>query len=206
MAERLAAPGIAAGDIEASTGDADDADHAGAGARIIAYLIDSIILFCFSIVFLVAASLVLFIDSDEGRDEITNGESWAVIGLLLANLPAWVLFSVLLTHKRGQTVGQYVMGLGIGSEDGSRPALGKLTTFWLALHPLVFHPIMAAVWLFLVWVLLAKTTNEFAVIVAGSMALLCFVAPLAALVFMLGDPQRRTIHDRLSGLRVQRLQ
>jgi hypothetical protein len=29
---------------------------------------------------------------------------------------------------------------------------------------------------------------------------------LAGLVFMLGDPQRRTIHDRLSGLRVQRLQ
>jgi uncharacterized RDD family membrane protein YckC len=129
-----------------------------------------------------------------------------VIGLLLANLPAWLLCNVLLTHKRGQTVGQYVMGLGIVAEDGSQPALGKLATFWLALHPLVFHPIMSAVWLFLVWVLLAKTTNEVAVIVAASMALLCFVAPLAGLVFMLGDPQRRTIHDRLSGLRVQRLQ
>jgi uncharacterized RDD family membrane protein YckC len=205
MAERLAAPGIAVG-IEASTGYAEDTDHAGAGARILAYLIDSVILFCFSIIFLVAASLVLFIDSDEGRDEITNGESWAVIGLLLANLPAWLLCNVLLTHKRGQTVGQYVMGLGIVAEDGSQPALGKLMTFWLALHPLVFHPIMSAVWLFLVWVLLAKTTNEVAVIVAASMALLCFVAPLAGLVFMLGDPQRRTIHDRLSGLRVQRLQ
>jgi len=205
MAERLAAAGIAM-EIDARIGQANETDHARAGARILAYLIDSIVLFCFSIVFLVAASLVLFMDSDQGRDEITNGESWAVIGLLLANLPAWVLCNVLLTHKRGQTVGQYVMGLGIVAEDGSQPELGKLATYWLALNPLVFHPIMAAVWLFLVWVLLAKTTNEVAVIVAASMALLCFVAPVAGLAFMLSDPQRRTIHDRLSGLRVQRLQ
>jgi hypothetical protein len=38
------------------------------------------------------------------------------------------------------------------------------------------------------------------------MALLCFLAPLAGLAFMLSDPERRAIHDRLSGLRVQRLQ
>ena len=192
-------------EIDASTGYANDTDHAGAGARILAYLIDSVVLFCFSIIFLVAAFLVLFIDSDEGRDEISNGEGWAVVALLLANLPAWVACSVLLCHKRGQTVGQYLMGLGIVAEDGSQPRLGRLVTYWLGLHPLVFHPLMSVVWLFLAWILVAKTTNEVAVIVAGAMALLCFVAPLAGLVLMLSDPQRRALHDRLSGLRVQRL-
>jgi len=205
MAERLAAPGIAV-EIDASTGYANDTDHAGAGARILAYLIDSVVLFCFSIVFLVAASLVLFVDSDEGRDEISNGEGWAVVALLLANLPAWVLCGVVLCLKRGQTVGQYLMGLSIVAEDGSPPRLGRLVTYWLALNPLVFHPIMSAVWLFTAWLLVAKTTNEVLVIVAGALALLCFVAPVAGLAFMLSDPQRRTIHDRLSGLRVQRLQ
>ena len=53
---------------------------------------------------------------------------------------------------------------------------------------------------------MAKTTNEFIVVVAGAMALLCFLAPLANLGFMLSDPERRTIHDRLARMRVQRLQ
>ncbi len=205
MAERLVGPGIAV-EMDASTGYANDTDHAGAGARILAYLIDSVVLFCFSIVFLVAASLVLFLDSDQGREEISDGEGWAVVALLLANLPAWVLCSLFLCLKRGQTVGQYLMGLSIVAEDGSQPRVKSLLAYWLALNPLVFHPIMSAVWLFLVWLLLAKTTNELMVIIAGSMALLCFVAPVAGLAFMLSDPQRRTLHDRLSGLRVQRLQ
>jgi uncharacterized RDD family membrane protein YckC len=204
MAERLAAPGIAV-EIDAGTGHANDTVHAGAGARILAYLIDSVVLFCFSIVFLVAASLVLFIDSDQGRDEISNGEGWAVVAIVLANLPAWVLVNLLLTLRRGQTVGQYLMGLGIVAEDGSQPRLGALASYWLSLHPLVFHPLMSLAWLFLVWLLLAKTTNDIAVIVAGAMALLCFVAPVAGLALMLVDRQRRALHDRLSGLRVQRL-
>jgi uncharacterized RDD family membrane protein YckC len=205
MAERLAAPGIAV-EIDASTGYAEDSDHAGAGARILAYLVDSVVLFCFSIVFLAAAFLVLFLDSEQGRDEISDGEGWWIVVILLALLPAWIVCNVLLCLKRGQTVGQYLMGLSIIGEDGSPPRVGRLVTYWLALHPLVFHPILSGVWLFLAWLLVAKTTNEFAVIVAGAMALLCFVAPVAGLTFMLSDPQRRTIHDRLSGLRVQRLQ
>jgi uncharacterized RDD family membrane protein YckC len=205
MAERLAAPGIAV-EIDAGTGYANDTDHATAGARILAYLIDSVILFCFSMIFLVAAFLVLFIDSEDAREDITNGEGWAVIFILLANLPAWILCSVLLCWKRSQTVGQYLMGLSIAKEDGSRPGLGELATYWLALHPLVFHPLMSMVWLFLAWLLLAKTTSEVMVIIAFSMALLCFVAPLAGLLLMLSDAQRRALHDRLSGLRVQRLQ
>lgn len=191
---------------DASTGLANRYEHAGASARILAYLIDSVVLFCFSIVFLVAAFLVLFLDSDRGRDEISDGEGWAMVALLLACLPAWVAFNVVLTLRRGQTLGQYLLGLRLAGEDGSPPPRSRVLIFWLSLHPLVFHPILAGAWLLLVWVLLAKTTNEFIVVVAGAMALLCFVAPLANLAFMLSDPQRRTIHDRLARMRVQRLQ
>jgi uncharacterized RDD family membrane protein YckC len=205
MAERLAAPGIAM-ESDATTGDATHADHAGAGARVLAYLIDSVVLFCFSIVFIVAAFLVLFLDSERGRDDISDGEGWAVVALLLVSLPAWVLFSVVLCLKRGQTLGQYVLGLTIVEEDGGPPRLRRLTAYWLYLHPLVFHPVISGVWLFLAWVLVAKTTNEVLVVIAGAMALLCFLLPVASLLFMLSDSQRRAIHDRLSGLRVQRMQ
>ena len=202
MAERLAAAGIAM-ETDASTGHANDTDHARAGARIVAYLIDSAVLFCFSMFFLVAAFLVLFLDSDQGRDDISDSEARAVVVLLLASLPAWFLFSLALSIKRGQTVGQYVVGLGIQNEDGSPATPRRLVLYWLSLHPLIFHPIIAGSWLFLAW---ANSTDPSVVIPAVAVALLCFVAPLAGLLYMLTDPQRRTIHDRLSGLRVQRLQ
>lgn len=202
MAERLAAPGIAM-EIDASTGHANEADHAGAGGRIAAYLIDSAVLFCFSMLFMVAAFLVLFLDSDEGRSDISDSEARWIVMLLLAALPAWFLFSLAVSIRRGQTLGQYVMGLRIQNEDGSAPSPRRMLLYWLSLHPLIFHPIIAGCWLFLAF---AHSSDPTVVIPAVAVALLCFVVPLAGLVYMLADPQRRTIHDRLSGLRVQRLQ
>jgi hypothetical protein len=98
------------------------------------------------------------------------------------------------------------MGLTIVGEDGSPPRLARLAAYWLALHPLVFHPLLAGVWLFLGWVIASSTESTVLLVLAGAMLLLCFLAPVAGLAFMLSDPQRRAVHDRLSGLRVQRLQ
>jgi uncharacterized RDD family membrane protein YckC len=205
MAERLAAARIAL-ESEASSGYADESEHAGAAPRVLAYLIDTAVLFCFAIVFLAAAFLVLFLDTDQGRREISDGEGWAVVAILLLALPAWFVAGLFWTARRSQTPGHFVAGLEIRTEDGAKPQLRRLAVYWLALHPLIFHPILAGSWLFLVWVLLAKTTSEVLVVFAFAMAALCFAVPLVSLVFMLADPQRRAIHDRLAGLRVQRLQ
>jgi uncharacterized RDD family membrane protein YckC len=190
----------------ATTADAGEEARAGAGTRVLAYLIDSVVLFCFSIVFLLAAALVLFLDSDQGRDQITDAEAWAFVGILTATVPAWLLAGWLMYIKLGQTVGQYVIGLRVQNEDGSAPQRGRLLLYWLALHPLLYHPLFCGVWFLLAYVGISLAESDLLFVLGTAMGLLCVVAPVVGLVFMLSDPQRRTIHDRLAGLRLQRLQ
>lgn len=191
---------------DATSGYASEQEHAGAGARVLAYLIDSVVLFCFSIVFLLAAAMVLFLDSDQGRDQITDAEAWAVVGIMTATVPAWLLAGWAMYMRLGQTVGQYVLGLRVQNEDGSPPQARRLLLYWLALHPLLYHPLFSGVWFLFAYVGITLADSDALFVLGTALALLSLVAPLAGLVFLLSDPQRRTIHDRLAGLRVQRLQ
>lgn len=190
----------------ATTAGAGEQAHAGASVRVLAYLIDSVVLFCFSIVFLLAAALVLFLDSDQGRDQITDAEAWAFVGILTATVPAWLLAGWAMYVKLGQTVGQYVVGLRVQNDDGSAPQTGRLLLYWLALHPLLYHPLFSGVWFLLAYVGISLAESDVLFVLGSALGLLSLIAPLAGLVFMLSDPQRRTIHDRLAGLRLQRLQ
>jgi uncharacterized RDD family membrane protein YckC len=205
MAERAAAPGVAVR-TDAIAGTAGDQTQAGAGARILAYLIDSVVLFCFSVVFLLAATLVLFLDSDQGRDQITDAEAWAFVAILTFSIPVWLIAAWLMSAVLAYTPGQYVMGLRLQTEDASPPGRGRLLLYWLALHPLVFHPLFAGVWFLLAYVGISLAESDALFVLGTALGLLCLVTPLVGLVFMLSDPQRRTIHDRLVGMRVQRLQ
>lgn len=192
--------------IDATTADAVGQAGAGVRARIIAYLIDSVVLFCFSIVFLLAAALVLFLDSDQGRDQITDREAWAFTIILTATIPAWLLAGMLTSLRLGQTVGHYLLGLRVQNEDGSAPSARRLLVYWLVLHPLLYHPLFSGIWFLLAYVGISLAESDVLFVLATMMGLLALVAPIAGLVFMLSDPQRRAVHDRLAGLRVQRLQ
>ena len=191
---------------DATTADASEQTHAGASARILAYLIDSLVLFCFAVVFTVAAALVLFLDSDQGRDQITDAEAWAFTGILALTIPAWFLAGLLTYLKLGQTVGQYVTGLRVQNEDGTAPQTGQLAVYWLALHPLLYHPFFSGLWFLLAYVSISLAKSDVLFVLGVAIGLLCLVAPLVGLVFMLSDPERRTIHDRLARIRVQRVQ
>jgi uncharacterized RDD family membrane protein YckC len=189
----------------ATTADASEQTNAGAGQRVLSYLIDSVVLFCFSIVFFLAAGLVLFLDSDQGRDQISDSEAWAFTGILALTIPAWLLAGWTVYRWLGQTVGQYLLGLRVQNEDGSAPTPKQLLAYWLALHPLLYHPFFCAIWFLLAYVGISLAESDVLFVLGVMMGLLSLVAPLIGLVFMLSDPQRRTIHDRLAGLRVQRL-
>lgn len=191
---------------DATTADASERAHAGVRERALAYLIDSLVLFCFSMVFAVAAALVLFLDSDQGRDQITDAEAWAFTGISAATVLAWLVAGVVMHLKLGQTVGQYVMGLRVQGEDGTAPQAGRLIVYWLALHPLLYHPLLCGIWFLVAYVGISLAESDVLFVLGTAMGLLSLVAPLAGLVYMLSDPQRRTIHDRLAGVRVQRLQ
>jgi uncharacterized RDD family membrane protein YckC len=190
----------------ATTGHANEQEHAAASARVLAYLIDSVVLFCFSIVFLLAAGLVLFLDSDQGRDQISDAEAWAFVGIMTAMAPAWLLAVWAMYLRMGQTVGQYVIGLRVQNEDGTSPRARQLLLYLLALHPLLFHPLFCGVWFLFAYVGITLANSDALFVLGMMLGLLSLVAPLIGLVFMLSDPQRRTIHDRLARLRMQRLQ
>jgi hypothetical protein len=190
----------------ATTADASEQTNAGAWARVLAYLIDSVVLFCFSIVFLLAAALVLFIDSDQGRDQITDAEAWAFTGILALAVPAWLLAGWIMYLRLGQTAGQYILGLSVQTEEGSAPPPRRLLAYWLALHPLLYHPLFCVIWFLLAYVGISLAESDALFILGVALGLLSLVAPLVGLVFMLSDPQRRAIHDRLASMRVQRLQ
>src|SRR6266498_3317080 len=138
MAERLAASRLAA----ASAGPqyASDSDRAALAARILAYVLDSIVLFAFTMLFAALAGLNMFVRSDGGQEGITTADEWTSIAVFLAAMPAWLLIMLVLGARRAQTPGQYILGLRIVREDGEAPGVQRLLGYWLALHPLLYHP------------------------------------------------------------------
>jgi uncharacterized RDD family membrane protein YckC len=202
MAERLVAPGLG---VQVSPGEAD-ADSASLGQRLLAYLLDSIVLFAFSMLFATASFLYLFRQTDYGRGAVTDSVAWTSVVILMLAIPAWVVFNLLLAAKRGQTVGQYVLGLGVVTSEEGDPTARRLLTYWLALHPLLFHPFFAGLWVLFGFMSgLSLSQNEALLVLFLAVALLCVVAPLAGLLFALADPQHRAIHDRIAGVKVVRV-
>ena len=204
MAKRMAAArsALVGGD------DAENAaasSRAGLGARLIAYLIDSIFLFGFTAVFATIAGLTVFVSSDFGEENPSDGAFLALVIILLASMPSWILLNLLLLRFRSQTLGQYVLGLGVTREDGEPPTVRQLGLYFAALHPLGFHPIFAMLWALIAWesVVLASSTVLF--IGSIALALLCIAGPVASLLFAAVDGRHRGIHDRLAGLVLIRL-
>ena len=198
-------PGPAARDDEVDV-PVDEAEvasgPAGLGSRLMAYVLDSVFLFAFTMLFATASFLNIFLRSDSGRDNASDGTIWLSVYMLLLTVPAWYLFNLALTLRRGQTVGQYVMGLRLVSADGSPLTPKRLSTYWLALHPLLFHPMLAGFWLLFAWVAISISENDLLLVLGLAFAFICVLAPLASLAFAAFDRQHRGVHDRLAGVRV----
>lgn len=205
MAERLVGSGLLTNAASSEPRPVDE-DHVDLGTRCLAFAIDSTLLFGFCMVFGAAAFLVIFLGSDTGRSNISEGEEWGFVGFLLATFPAWYVFNVALMASRGHTVGQYVIGLRTVAGSGQRPSAVQVVTYWLALHPLLFHPFLALPWALFATLGVTIAGSEALFVFALAVAFLCLVGPLVNFIFVAVDPQRRGVHDRLSGLRVVRLQ
>jgi uncharacterized RDD family membrane protein YckC len=196
MAERLAASGARSG---TGAGYLPENSYARLGVRALAYVIDSVALFGFAMVFATVAGLVIFISSDYGEENPGDSSFTALVAVLMAAMPAWLAVNLGLALKRDQTLGQFVMGMRATTEDSGRPGPARLLAYWLALHPLLFHPIFAGFWLLVGFYAI---DGGVLLVVCIALALLCIAAPVAALVFALLDPEHRALHDRLAGMRV----
>jgi uncharacterized RDD family membrane protein YckC len=176
------------------------------GERLMAYALDGVVLFAFTMFFAAASFLNVYLRSDHGRDTAPDAAIWQSAYLLLLTVPAWFGFNLLFTSNRGYTIGQYVMGLRLRmAEAESAPQLKRLALYWVALHPLLFHPIFIGFWTFFAYVALSLSDSTVLFLIGGAFALMCILAPLANLGFAIFDRQRRTVHDLLAGVRVVRL-
>ena len=182
-----------------------DEERAGLGSRLLAYALDSVFLFAFTMVFATFSFLNIFLRSESGRENASDATIWQSVYLLLLTVPAWLLFNVTLASGRGHTVGQYILGLRLRTEDGARITAKRGLAYWLALHPLLFHPMLAGFWLLYAYVAISLSQSDVLFVVGLALAVICVLAPVAALAFALFDRRRRALHDRLAGVRVCRL-
>jgi len=206
MAGRLAARRLAATAQEDVTG-VDGADrHAGIGSRAFAFVLDSVVLFAFALLFATVSFLNIYLGTHSGRDNPSDQTITISVAILMASVPAWLFLNLVLSLKRGQSVGQYVAGLQVVKEDGASPGLLRTLVYWLALHPLLFHPLLAFFWVLLAYVALSLSENTALVIGSLAVGLICFFAPPIAFFTALGDRGRRALHDRIAGVTVVRLE
>jgi uncharacterized RDD family membrane protein YckC len=178
---------------------------AGLEARVAGYLVDSVILVSFGLMFLVIAGFQLLLTSDFGDVDPPDSSLYAFVAIPFGGtIIGWTLFNVALLWWRAQTAGQYVAGIRVQREDGSAPTRRQVLAWWLLLHPLFFHPLLALLWFLDVLVVVSLTVSEAALGIGLFFVLLCLIAPLIALAAAALDRQRRALHDRLAGIVVVR--
>lgn len=180
--------------------------NASLDARIAAYLVDSVILLSFTLFFLVIAGFQLLATSDFGEVDPPDSSFYAAVAILLAAIPAWSVFNLALLRWRAQTGGQYVLGIRVARTDGSPPSFRQHLARWLLLHPLLFHPVLIVPWGILSLILTSFTLNQIVLAVTAAIVFLCVIAPVAGLIALLTDAQRRALHDRLTGTVVVRVE
>ncbi len=205
MAERLAVP--RQGGARTPTDSLTEAsEHAGLASRVFAFAIDSLALLALTLLFAAAAFLNVYLRTDQGQGRLDDSTAWTLVAVLMAVVPVWILVNAALQWRRGQTLGQYVAGLGVTNEQGESPGPVRVLLYLLALHPLAFHPFLVPSWLFLVYTALTVTNSTPLVIASFALVLLCVVAPVVAFVSAAGDGHRRALHDRIAGMLVVRLE
>ncbi|MBE9488668.1 MAG: RDD family protein [Bacteroidetes bacterium] len=92
---------------------------ANLGERLLAYIIDSLVIFAYTI-----AVIMLLISLDLDFDDL-----WALY--LLVTLPAFLYYVLLETFWNGQTVGKHAMKIRVVKIDGSKPAFANYFVRWI---------------------------------------------------------------------------
>ena len=171
--------------------------------RLLAFLVDSVVLLSFTLVLLAVSGLQLLIASDFG--EKTDPPEWsyyAVLAIVMAVIPLWLAFNVALCRWRGQTVGKYVADIRVVREDGRPLGLWTSLVRFLLLHPLLFHPFLALLWLLTAAVTTSVTLSAVVLVVTLALVFLSLAAPFLAAGSVLLDGRHRALHDRVAGTTV----
>jgi uncharacterized RDD family membrane protein YckC len=206
MAERVAASRMPAR-LAATASDATPEDLSGVlGARVLAYVIDSVVVAAFAIAFSGLATLYLLLSTDGGFVDAKDNELWNFVYITLAAVPAWIAVNLLLLPRRGQTVGYYMTGLATVTSKGLLPSRPQVALRMIGLDPLAFHPVIGFLWLLAALISPSKDSSFTVFVIGIGMAILCLVSPVVAWLTCALDHGHRGLHDRIAGLTVVRLE
>lgn len=171
--------------------------YASFEARVAAGALDVLVMFIIAALLVTAGSVIVLISSDFERVEPSStalNAFWVCVGCIP---PALLLYFFIGFAWKGQTIGASVMQLMVIRSDG---------------HPLGVLGAMARVVGLLVYVLivafgliLAYAFRENAAIAAAAIGG-AFVLAALGFIWAAFDRHRRTIHDRIAGTIVVRLQ
>jgi uncharacterized RDD family membrane protein YckC len=206
MAERLAASRIPRRLALGAQPDQVEHQRGILATRTLAYAIDSIILGIVSTAFVGVGAAYLLLNTDSGGRDVPDSALWAFVYCSLASVPATAIINYGLLVKRGQTLGHYIFGLKALREDGGTAGPARMLLYMLALHPLVFHPMLASFWALLAYIALSLTSNNALVLASLGVAILCLVGPFIALLAAGPSGGHRALHDRIAGVMVVRLE
>jgi uncharacterized RDD family membrane protein YckC len=168
-------------------------------ARLVAFVVDSVVLLSFILVFWAVAGLQLLIASDFGDKDPPGSSYYAVLAIAMAVIPLWLAFNVVLCRWRGQTVGKYVADIKIVREDGRPLGLWRSLARFLLLHPLLFHIFLVPNWLLTTAIVTSLTVSAAVLVVTLTITFLSVFAIFLATGSVLLDRNHRALHDRVAG-------
>ena len=102
-----------------------DLIYAGLQLRIVAFILDIIVLVSFLMLFIAAGGLQTLLRSDFGKADPPDSAFYIWVAFILAFIPFAVLYFVLLWSRWGQTVGMMAVHIKVISRDGGRIPVGR---------------------------------------------------------------------------------
>lgn len=105
--------------------------YAGPQLRIVAFILDVVVLISFLMLFIAAAGLQLLFRSDFGDIDPPESAFFTAAGIVLAFFASVPLYYILLSAWKGQTLGKMAVHIKVVGRDGSPISLGQAFVRWL---------------------------------------------------------------------------
>ena len=106
--------------------------YAGYRARLLAFLIDQVLLLSVFLSLVALAAGELFIASDYGEVDPSDRSYYIAFSIIGAFPPLWVLYHAVLWGISGKTLGKMIMGIQVVRRDGERIGFGRAALRTLA--------------------------------------------------------------------------
>jgi hypothetical protein len=153
-----------------------------------------------AMVVIVFAGFFLLATTDWAKEDPSDPQFYTFLAIIGLGAPiVWTGLNLAILATRGQTGGQYVAGLRLVLEDGSRLSPRKAAAWWLCFNPLLFSWPMAGVAGLPLAAVIALVLSQLTIVVFGVVMILCVASPMIAFVSALMDAQHRALHDRIVG-------